>query len=97
MIAAPKLNVGLAITNRGCFSVAQVVMKNIEVRVKLNESKMYPTVSGANFSNVSRLTVENCFFGLDKQVGWWTDAIGSKVKALMRNPTCTVGLQASND
>ena len=76
----------------GKFSRAFAAMKNLEIRVHLNEEKMYPTTSAAFLKNVSRLVIEDCQFCLDENVG--DTELG---KHLVENPCHTVGLHASGD
>ena len=76
----------------GNFSVSTVSFANIEIRVHLNKEKMYPTTSGANFHNVSRLIVQDSQFCLDDSVG-----DSSLDKELQPSPCVTVGLEASGD
>jgi len=95
VLAAPE-NTTYATFARGKWSVDNVVLKNLEIQVHMDEDKMYPTMSAVNFQNVSRLTVENCYFGLDKQIGW-PAGVDNGPKELLRSPTNTVGLMSSGD
>lgn len=74
------------------FAITNLTVRNLEFRVKLNTEKMYPTSSAANFIQTSRLIVEHCYFGLDKNV-----ASFSQKKALRTNPCYCAGLIASAD
>ena len=76
----------------GRFSVSVFSFANLEIRVRLNTDKMYPTTSAANFHNVSRLVVEDSQFCLDENVG--DTNLG---KELQKSPCHTVGLMASGD
>ena len=48
-------------------------MKNLEIRVHFdcfgNTPRLYPTMGGVNMMNARRVHAENCFFGLDNQIG----------------------------
>ena len=77
---------------KGHFSMAHFAMANLELRVPLNKDKMYPTQSGANLQNISRVWVSDCQFCLGEQVG--DTLLG---KELQENPCHTVGLMTSGD
>ena len=87
IIAAPEGNSG-----KGHFSLSQFSMANLEFRVHMNTDKMYPTQSAANFQNISRVSISDCQFCLNENVG---DTI--KEKELQENPCHTVGLMMSGD
>jgi hypothetical protein len=87
MIAAPEGD-----SCKGRFSTLQFSMANLEWRVKLNRDKMYPTQSGANLQNVSRVWISDCQFCLNENVG---DTVLQK--ELLENPCHTVGLMMSGD
>jgi hypothetical protein len=74
------------------FSLANLTVRNLEFRVVLNPNRMYPTSSGANFRNTSRLIVEDCHFGLTTNVASYTQQ-----KELLANPSYCAGLIASED
>ena len=76
----------------GRFSMTCFSMKNLEIRVHLDTSRMYPTTSAAFLKNVSRLIVEDSQFCLDEQVG---DTELSK--SLQPNPCHTIGLHTSGN
>lgn len=76
----------------GKFSVSKFSMANLEFRVHLDKEKMYPTQSGANLQNISRVYIANCQFCLDDNVG-----DGLLNKELQENPCHTVGLMTSGD
>ena len=76
----------------GRFSRNVFSMKNLEIRVHLDTSKMYPTTSAAFLKNVSRLIVEDSQFCLDEEVG--DTELG---KSLQPNPCQTVGLHTSGN
>lgn len=76
----------------GKFGLTLVSVANLEFRVRLDKDRMYPTGSGANFQNVSRVIVRDCQFCLDDCVG--DSALG---KELQPNPCHTVGLMTSGD
>lgn len=78
--------------NQSPFSLANLTVRNLEFRVKLDTERMYPTSSAANFIKTSRLIVEHCYFGLSKNV-----ASASQNKALKANPSYCAGLIASAD
>ena len=77
---------------KGHFSTLQFSMANLELRVHLNKDKMYPTQSGANLQNVSRVWISDCQFCLNETVG---DTLLEK--ELQENPCHTVGLMMSGD
>ena len=87
MIAAPEGN-----SCKGRFSLSQFSVANLEFRVHLSKSKMYPTQSAANFQNISRVWVSDCQFCLNENVG---DTMLEK--ELLENPCHTVGLMTSGD
>ena len=87
VIAAPEGD-----SCKGRFSLTQLAMRNLEIRVRLDTDRMYPTTSAANFQNVSRVSVEDCQFCLDENVG---DAVLKK--SLQPNPCHTVGLMTAGD
>ena len=87
IIAAPEGD-----STKGHFSLAKFSMANLEFRVRLDHDKMYPTQSGANLQNVSRVWVSDCQFCLDDNVG--DTVLG---KELQENPCHTVGLMTSGD
>ena len=74
------------------FGIENVTVQNLEFRVFLNPERMYPTSSAANFVDASRLIVEHCHFGLDRNVGSFTEG-----KSLKENPCYCAGLIASAD
>ncbi len=74
------------------FGVENVTVRNLEFRVVLNTDRMYPTSSGANFKDASRLIVEHCHFGLTRNVCSY-----SEQKELKANPSYCAGLIASAD
>jgi len=74
------------------FGLDNLTVRNLEFRVLLDTDRMYPTSSAANFKDVSRLIVEDCYFGLSKNVG-----SASQKKALLANPSYCAGLIASAD
>ena len=76
----------------GRFSRSFFTMKNIEIRVHLDTTKMYPTTSAAFLKNISRLIIEDCQFCLDEQVG--DTELG---KYLQPNPCHTIGLHMSGN
>lgn len=76
----------------GQFSRTIFSMKNMEIRVHLDTSRMYPTTSAAFLKNVSRLIVEDSQFCLDEQVG---DT--ELKKSLQPNPCQTIGLHTSGN
>lgn len=77
---------------KGKFSVGLVTLKNLEFRGYMNPDKMYPTGSCANLQNTSRCIVQDCYFGLDKNVG--DGQSGHELKA---NPSHTAALIMSGD
>ena len=87
VLAAPEGDSCAGRFSRNVFS-----MKNIEIRVHLDTSKMYPSTSAAFLKNVSRLIIEDSQFCLDEQVG--DTELG---KSLQPNPCQTVGLHTSGD
>jgi len=74
------------------FGLENLTVRNLELRVVLNPDRMYPTSSAANFRNTSRLIVEDCHFGLTRNVASFTFQ-----KALAANPSYCAGLIASDD
>lgn len=76
----------------GRFSSSMFCMKNMEIRVHLDTSKMYPTTSAAFLKNVSRVRIEDSQFCLDEQVG---DT--ELEKSLQHNPCHTIGLHTSGN
>lgn len=76
----------------GKFSATQITFANLEIRVHLDKKKMYPTMSAANFHNISRVHVRDSQFCLDDSVG--DTNLGME---LQENPCHTVGLIASGD
>ena len=76
----------------GRFSRSIFSMKNMEIRVHLDTSRMYPTTSAAFLKNVSRIIIEDSQFCLDEQVG---DT--ELEKSLQHNPCHTIGLHASGN
>lgn len=87
VLAAPEGD-----SSDGRFSRSLFSMKNMEIRVHLDTSKMYPTTSAAFLKNVSRLIVEDSQFCLDEQVG---DT--ELQKSLQPNPCHTIGLHTSGN
>lgn len=87
MISAPEGD-----SCKGHFSMSQFSMANLELRVHLNHDKMYPTESAANLQNISRVSVSDCQFCLNENVG---DTMLEK--ELLENPCHTVGLMMSGD
>jgi len=87
IIAAPEGD-----SLKGHFSMSQFSMANLEIRVPMRPEKMYPTQSGANLQNIARVTVTDCQFCLDENVG---DAVTGL--ELQENPCHTVGLMMSGD
>ncbi|MBQ8648562.1 MAG: hypothetical protein IJ470_00650 [Clostridia bacterium] len=77
---------------KGHFSVGQFSISNLEFRVPMNQSKMYPTQSAVNLQNVSRVNITDCQFCLNEQVG--DTLLG---KELQPNPCHTAGLITSAD
>ncbi len=71
----------------GRFGAMKVSILNLEFRVKLNREKMYPSMSGANMQNASRLSVRESQFCLDSNIG---DA--GSMKELQPSPVHTAGL-----
>jgi len=76
----------------GRFSRSIFSMKNMEIRVHLDTTKMYPTTSAAFLKNVSRIVIEDSQFCLDEQIGDTETG-----KSLQPNPCHTVGLHTSGD
>ena len=76
----------------GKFGFTQVSIANLEFRVRLDKGLMYPTGSGVNLQNVSRVLVRDSQFCLDDCVG--DTATG---RELQPNPCHTVGLMTSGD
>jgi len=76
----------------GRFSLNFFAMKNLEIRVHLDTSRMYPSTSAAFLKNISRLVIEDSQFCLDEQVG--DTRLG---KSLQPNPCHTVGLHTSGN
>lgn len=87
IIAAPEGD-----SCKGHFSLAKFSMANLELRVPLRHDKMYPTQSAANLQNIARVSVSDCQFCLNDNVG---DAVLGK--ELQENPCHTVGLMMSGD
>ena len=87
VIAAPE-----GASCAGLFSVPVLSVANLEIRVRLDKDKMYPTTSAANFHNIGRLIIEDSQFCLDDAVGDFY--LG---KELRESPCVTVGLEASGD
>ncbi|MBQ8345528.1 MAG: hypothetical protein IJY42_04615 [Clostridia bacterium] len=87
MIAAPEGD-----SCNGRFSVSKFSMANLEFRVPMDHEKMYPTQSGANLHNISRVWVSDCQFCIGENVG---DAVLGK--ELLENPCHTVGLMMAGD
>ena len=71
VIGAPEGEVQA--NNRVNSSSQMFAMKNLEIRVHIdvfgNTPRLYPTMGAANFMNIRRMHIEDCFFGLDNQVG----------------------------
>lgn len=97
VIAAPEGEVQE--DTRVSSSSQSFVMENLEVRVHLdcfgnlsgsNPPKLYPTMGAVNLMNVRRMHIENCFFGLDNEIG--SVSAGSNYRCLQHSPTTTVGL-----
>jgi len=76
----------------GRFSRSIFSMKNMEIRVHLDTSRMYPSTSAAFLKNVSRLIIEDSQFCLDENIG---DT--ELRKSLQPNPCHTIGLHASGN
>lgn len=76
----------------GRFGLSQVAIRNLEFRIPLNTDKMYPTASGLNLQNSSRINIQDVQVCLDKNIG---DA--KLNKELLQNPCHTVGLFASGN
>jgi hypothetical protein len=74
------------------FGLANLTLRNLEFRVAVNTDRLYPTSTAANLRTVSRLIVEDCHFGLTRNVASW-----SEQKALAANPCYCAGLIASAD
>jgi len=74
------------------FGVENVTLRNLEFRVHMNPDKMYPTATAANLAQASRLIVEHCHFGLDRNVGSFSEGT-----SLQPNPCHCAGLIASGD
>ena len=76
----------------GKFGIAQVAIRNLEFRTPMNTDKMYPTTSGLNLQNSSRMNIQDSQICLDKNIG---DA--KLKKELLANPCHTAGLIASGN
>lgn len=76
----------------GKFGIAHVSIRNLEFRISLNTNKMYPTTSGLNLQNSSRINIQDSQICLDKNIG---DAVLKK--ELFPNPCQTAGLFASGN
>ncbi|MBQ6470415.1 MAG: hypothetical protein IJJ33_00395 [Victivallales bacterium] len=77
---------------KGHFSVASFSIANLEFRVHLDHSRMYPVQSAVNLQNVSRAHVSDSQFCLDDNVG---DAFLDR--ELLENPCHACGLMMSGD
>ena len=77
---------------KGKFSALQFSIANLDFRVPMRRDKMYPTQSGVNLQNVSRVHVCDSQFALSENVG--DTVLG---KQLLHNPCHTAGLITSGD
>ncbi len=77
---------------KGKFSVSQFSIKNLELRVHMDQDLMYPTESAANLQNIARVNITESQFCLNETVG---DALQNK--ELQPNPCHTAGLVLSGD
>lgn len=77
---------------KGKFSALQFSIANLDFRVPMSRDKMYPTQSGVNLQNVSRVHVCDSQFALSENVG--DTVLG---KQLLHNPCHTAGLITSGD
>ncbi|MBP5271063.1 MAG: hypothetical protein ILO42_08920 [Clostridia bacterium] len=76
----------------GRFSVDRFSMANLDIRVRMDRDRMYPTESAANLQNISRVHVCDCQFCVNESIG--DTLLG---KELQENPSHTVGLMTSGD
>jgi len=77
---------------RGKFGTGQVTLKNLEFQAFLNPDKMYATGSCVNLQHTSRCIIQDCYFGLDKNVG-----DGPRGLQLLESPSHTAGLIMPGD
>lgn len=92
VIAAPEgeRNYGLRVP----YSSESFSMRNLEIRAHIevikadDKPRLYPTMGAVNLMNVRRMHIENCFLGLDNEIG----SSGSTGRCLQKSPTTTVGL-----